>query len=314
MLSHAANIRDCIWKNDHRSIPQQASDPETIMNMSSATTHHLADPSIEIEVVAKALEGAAEPVTAQQLRDRLTGPFKLPPERLTQLLENLVSAGSVHRFAPKAPSKKPRYWSRSFEDYAREMILDLLAQRPRTQAEILKKLKAKLKGYDERRQIELLKRLRQEKLVKVLPPFLGGRTTRFGRQSPDPCDYVQDAINKIGKRLGLPVEEVIYAARALPISNLKKNRSQKDMSEKLLAQIMRIKLAAGELVPLDQLWRSLQNEGWDKASFDRTVLTLAEENRVSLQRHNFPYSLGDQERAQLVADEWNNYYVGIALR
>ena len=63
-----------------------------------------------------------------------------------------------------------------------------------------------------------------------------------------------------------------------------------------------VKLAAadGELVPLDQLWRSLQNEGWDKASFDRTVLSLAEENRVSLQRHNFPYGLGDQERAQLV--------------
>jgi hypothetical protein len=296
--------------------PPAGKPPETIMSMSSATTHHLADPSIEIEVVAKALAGAAEPVTAQQLRDRLTGPFKLSADRLSQLLEDLVSAGSIYRFAPKAPSKQPRYWSRSFEEYARETMLNLLAQGPRTQAEILKRLKTKLKGYDERRQIELLKRLRQEKLVKVLPPFLGGRTTRFGRQPADPCDYVQDAIKKIGKRLGLPVEEVLYAARALPVSNLKKPRSQKDLSEKLLAQIMRIKLAAadGELVPLDQLWHSLQNEGWDKASFDRTVLSLAEENRVSLQRHNFPYGLGDQERAQLVADEWNNYYVGIALR
>jgi hypothetical protein len=316
MLSRVANSRECIWKNDHRSLPQQASDPETIMNMSSATTHHLADPSIEIEVVAKALAGAAEPVTAQQLRDRLTGPYKLSPEKLAQLLEDLVSAGSIYRFAPKAPSKKPRYWSRSVDEYARETILNLLAQRPLTQAEILKSLKAKLTGYDERRQIELLKHLRQEKLVKVLPPFLGGRTLRFGRQSPDPCDYVQDAIKKIGKRLGLPAEEVLYAARTLPVAHLKRPRSQKDLSEKLLAQIMRIKLAAaqGELVPLDQLWRSLQNEGWDKASFDRTVLSLAEENRVSLQRHNFPYGLGDQERAQLVADEWNNYYVGIALR
>ncbi len=286
------------------------------MKMSSATTHPLADPSIEIAVVAKALTEAAEPVTVQQLRDRLTGPFKLPADKLALLLEELVSGGTIYRFAPKAPSKQPRYWSRSFEDYARETMLDLLEQRPRTQAELLKRLKAKLKGYDERRQIELLKRLRQEKLVKVLPPFLGGRTTRFGRQPPDPCDYVQDAIKKIGKKLGLPADEVLYAARTLPVTQLKKPLSQKDMSEKLLAQIMRIKLAAaqGELVPLDQLWRSLQNEGWDKASFDRTVLRLAEENRVSLQRHNFPFRLGDQERAQLVADEWNNYYIGIALR
>lgn len=286
------------------------------MNMSSATPHPLKDRTIEIEVVTKALEGATEPVSVKQLRDRLTGPYKLHAERLSELLEELVASGNLHRFAPKAPSKQPRYWTRSVEEFARETMLDLLAQRPQTQAELLKRLKTKLQGYDERRQIELLKRLRRERLIKVLPPFLGGRATRFGRQSPDPCDYIQDAFKKIGKRLGLSSEEVLYAARTLPVSQVKNPRSQKDLSDRLLAQIMRIKLAAaeGELVPLDQLWHSLQQEGWDKASFDRTVLNLAEENRVSLQRHNFPYGLGDQERAQLVADEWNNYYIGIALR
>jgi hypothetical protein len=287
-----------------------------IKKMPSPTTHPQKDHALEIEVVSKALEGAVEPVTVKQLRDRLTGPYKLSADRLSELLEELVTKGGVYRFAAKAPSKQPRYWTRSVEEYAREIVLALLAQRPQTQAEILKRLKAKLTGYDERRQIELLKRLRREKLVKVLPPYLGGRASRFGRQAPDPCDYIQDAFTKIGKRLGLSPEEMIYAARTLPVSQRKNARVQKDLSDRLLAQIMRIKLAAaeGELVPLDQLWRSLQKEGWDKASFDRTVLNLAEENRVSLQRHNFPFGLGDQERAQLVADEWNNYYVGIALR
>jgi len=286
------------------------------MKMSSATPHPLKDHAIEIEVVSKALEGSAEPITVKQLRDRLTGPYKLSADTLSALLEELVFNGKIYRFAAKAPSKKPRYWSRSVEEYARDAMLDLLARRPQTEAEILKALKTKLTGYDERRQMELLKRLRREKLVKILPPFLGGRATRFGRQPPDPCDYIQDAFKQSGKRLGLSSEEVLYAARTLPVSQLKNPRSQKDLSDRLLAQIMRIKLAAanGELVPLDQLWRSLQKEGWDKASFDRTVLNLAEENRVSLQRHNFPHRLGDQERAQLVADEWNNYYIGIALR
>jgi hypothetical protein len=286
------------------------------MKKSSATTHPLKDHTLEIEVVTKALEGAAEPLTVKQLRDRLTGPYKLAAERLSELLEELASTGKIYRFAAKAPSKQPRYWSRSVEEYARETLLDLLARRPQTQAEIMKALKTKLKGYDERRQIELLKRLRREKLVKVLPPFLGGRAIRFGRQSPDPCDYIQDAFQKLGKKLGLSSDELIHAARTLPVSQRRTPRSQQDLGDRLLAQIMRIKLAAaeGELVPLDQLWRSLQKEGWDKASFDRTVLSLAEENRVSLQRHNFPYGLGDHERAQLVADEWNNYYVGIALR
>jgi hypothetical protein len=79
---------------------------------------------------------------------------------------------------------------------------------------------------------------------------------------------------------------------------------------------VQIKLAAarGGLVPLNELWRSLKNAGWDKASFDRTVLSLAENYRVALQRHNFPTSLREEERAELVIDELGNHYVGIALR
>jgi hypothetical protein len=130
-------------------------------------------------------------------------------------------------------------------------------------------------------------------------------------------DYLEDAFEKIRKKLNLTSEAVLSAARAFTLLHLKTSNSQQnDLSEKLLARMLQVKLAAahGELVPLSELWRSLQNEGWDKASFDRTVLGLAERYRVSLQRHNFPASLGEQERDELVADGMGNYYVGIALR
>ncbi len=289
----------------------------TIMSKSTATTHSLADPSIEVEVVIKALEQTTQPVTAKQLSDRLTGPFKLPEERLAQLLKEQASAGRIHRFAAIGRSNEPRYWSRNFEEYARETIVNLLAQRPQTQSEILRKLKSKLAGLSEQRQKNLLARMVKESQIRQLPPHLGSRTWRFGVSPPDPRDYIEDAVAKIGKKLGLTPEEVLNAARVLPLSQLKSaSNRQNDLSEKLLARMVQVKLAAayGGLVPLNELWRSLQNEGWDKASFDRTVLSLAEKYRVSLQRHNFPASLSDQDRNELVADEIGNFYIGIALR
>src|SRR5262245_56801318 len=95
------------------------------------------DPSIEVEVVSRALEQTPQPVTAKQLREKLTGPFKLAETKLLQLLEEQVTTGRVYRFAPRAPSKQYRYWSRDPEEYARESMLTLLGQRPHTKAELL---------------------------------------------------------------------------------------------------------------------------------------------------------------------------------
>jgi hypothetical protein len=288
-----------------------------IMNKSTATTHALSDPSIEIEVVIKALEQTAQPVTAKQLRDRLTGPFKLTEERLSQLLKEQVSSGRIHRFAAVGRRNQPRYWSRNLEEYAREVILNLLGQRPHTQCELLRKLKARLTGYSEQQQKSLLARLVKENQVKQLPPYIGSRTTRFGTRPADPRDYLEDALIKISRRLGLTFEEGLNAARAFTQDQARNELTQQnDLSEKLLARMLQVKLAAaqGGLVPLNELWRSLENEGWDKASFDRTVLNLAEKYRVALQRHNFPANLSEYERSELVSDELGNYYVGIALR
>jgi hypothetical protein len=289
------------------------------MNKSYATIYALSDPSIEKEVVIKALEQAGQPVTAKQLRERLTGPYKLPKERLSQLLEEQVSAGRIHHYAAIGPSKQPRYFSRRIEDYARELIINLLEQRSHTQTEILRKLKSQLAGMSQHQQKNLLTLLVKEKQVYQLPPFIGSRTIRYSSQPPDlrNYDYLEDAIEKIRKKLNLTPEEVLSAARAFTLLRLQDSNSQQnDLSEKLLARMLQVKLAAayGELVPLSELWRSLQNEGWDKASFDRTVLGLADKYRVSLQRHNFPASLSEPERNELVADGLGNYYVGIALR
>ncbi len=268
-------------------------------------------------MVLKALGQIARPVTARQLRERLTGPFKLTEDRLTGLLDDQVKAGQVHRFAPIGKSKLSRYSTRNLEQYARETLLRLLAQRPQTRSELIRRLKSPLAEYTEQQRQKLLTALANEGRIYELPALIGGRSKFYSAQPADPRPYLEDAIDKIGRKLGLKREDVIAAARELAADEKPvEPKLQNDLSEKLLARMLQVKLAAaqGGLVPLNQLWRSLKNEGWDKTSFDRTVLSLAEKYRVSLQRHNFPAGLSEEERSELVADELGNYYVGIALR
>src|SRR5262245_42656760 len=211
-------------------------------------------------------------------------------------------------------SSAMEHTSRDSEDLACQTILDILAQEPHTQVELLRKLKFKLPDFRSAQLKGLITRMVEEKSIHELPAFLGTRILRYSLNPPDPKEYIDDAIAKISKSLGVPPEAILQAlgAGAPPEPDPPKNVR----SEELLARMVQIKLAAaaGGLVPINELWKSLQIEGWDKASFDRTVLGLSEQYRVALQRHNFPASLSGEDRAELVADELGNYYVGISLR
>jgi hypothetical protein len=211
-------------------------------------------------------------------------------------------------------SSAMKHTSRDPEELARQTILDILAQGPHTEVELLRQLKSELPEFSTAQQKGLITRMTKEASIHQLPAFLGTRILRFSLNPPDPKEYIDDAIAKISKSLGIAPEEIL---RALGASAPTEPDPPKNVrSEELLARMVQIKLAAaaGGLVPINELWKSLQTEGWDKASFDRIVLGLSEQYRVALQRHNFPASLSGEDRAELVADELGNYYVGIALR
>ncbi len=263
----------------------------------------------------KALEQAPQPLTAKQLRKMLTGPFKLTEEKLTHVLEEEASKGRIHRYASTGKSKNPRYWTRDPEMYAREMMLTLLAERLHIQSDLLKRLKTKLAGFRVAQQKQLLARLVEENQAQLLPPFIGSRTKLYSTRPPDPRDYVEDAIAKLSKALGVSREQILNVMRG-GSQTAERAQPQHDLGERLMGRMVQVKHTAveGGLVHLSELWHSLRNEGWDKASFDRTVLNLAQSYRVALQRHNFPASLSEEERAELVADELGNYYVGITIR
>ena len=51
-----------------------------------------------------------------------------------------------------------------------------------------------------------------------------------------------------------------------------------------------------------------------KVEFDTAIFALAQQGLISLHRHDFPKSLSQSERDEMVTDNQGNYYVGVAIR
>lgn len=269
--------------------------------------------SIAGEVLLRSLDQSALPLTAKQLRERLTGPYKLPLEKIETLLERLVGEGKAFLYPGSGPRGRSRFWTHGIEQFARETILKTLATRSLPMSDLLRRLRNSLQGMNEAAQRRLISEMVGEGALHEWPAVLGGRTAHFSRQLPDPCFYLEDAANKIARKLGLTRDSLSSHLRELAGAE---PTDRPGGDEKLLERMVQMKLAAaqGAPLPLRDLWHSLQSEGWEKATFDRVVLELAASYRVTLLKHNFPGMLSDGDRADLVVDSYGNHYVGIAMR
>lgn len=303
-------------------------------------------------VLLKALSQSPLPATAKEILKSLPKPYQPPPkqrdaglEELATRLEELVTSGQAHRYAPKGKTPLPRYWAQSVEGFARGLDLaDLLGQ-PRTAADFEKRLTARMKGFSAAEVKQVSDLLLAERRVYVWPKH-GKTKERVGLTPPDAQDYLDDlkkplktlqtTVNKLVTQLagaGVAQGQVLEAVRrlldeelGLPAAAIEAAITQTptpppSMNEAELERLVveRIKLiepaaVTGALVSLRDLRGSLAAVLPGKEEFDRALLRLARAYRVDLQRHNFPASLGDAERQALVADEFGNFYIGVSLR
>ncbi|HEV3162918.1 MAG TPA: hypothetical protein VGZ22_02675 [Isosphaeraceae bacterium] len=292
-----------------------------------------------VEVVLRALERAEEPITAKQLRDQLTGPYKIAVEELERLLEEQASLGRAHRFAPYRV-KAHRYWSRDLDHYARSAILKALDKQPRTSSELIRGLKSPLKGCPDQRLRLLLSELKDKGRVRELPTFVRSRTKRISTRPPAPREYLNDALQDIYKKLekaGVSRDQVNAAALAIlqpvapfaaatpptapgsastPPSPPEPSASPEEVEAMILERIKQEwpQATGGALVPLSELRKAVEFPLADKAEFDAAILRLADRGSVNLHHHDYPGGLSDNERAGMVSDGRGGYYIGVSLR
>lgn len=277
--------------------------------------------------VLEANQDAEGPLTAVELVRRLMSPVKFTVGEVAPILDDCVAVGTLHEIPPATARGRKRYWNRNVLEFGRQTILKILdAKGPQTEAS----LKRGVKWLSGEQFQQIYDGLIGTRAVWRHPPLGKAKTPLIGRQPPLPEPYLEE----VGRQLSKSVAQLIAAnvapedvRRALvqlieaagisfgsasTVSG-KRGPAPESNSLDLLALIRRVEPRAerGALVGARDLRRAA---GIEKAPFDRAVLELARQGKLSLHRHDYPSSLSPSERDELVADGNGAYYVGVALR
>lgn len=279
-----------------------------------------APPENEIaHVIARALDAADEPLPPNQLRERLHGPNRRSVDELQSILDREVEAGRLYRYAAYR-SKAPRYWTRGEKDLIQVAIIRRLHDRSSTEAELLKGIENYLKGISKASQKRVLGELVAEKRVQKWPPFLGGRTARYGVRAPDPREYAEQAIEKLSKLLepfDISRDKILAVLADLdsdhPAPTVALVSATADVESLILERVYIAQPRAAEraLVLFGPLRQAVPEVDADE--FDRAILALRNQGRVVLHASDYPLGLTERERSDAVKDSAGTHYVGLVL-
>jgi hypothetical protein len=276
--------------------------------------------NLEPDTLLDALRQAREPINASALRKQLGN--STAEKQIEAILETLVQQGKVYACKP-VRGRTLLYSTRSPEERGRDLIPRLVEPRPLTRAELRKKLEGKLGDLAEDKKKNLVSALLKEGVLLEWPAKLGGRSKLLSTRPVEPRYYLDDVLEKLGKKLGLSSAQLRNESRttadesrdpvvAPPVAP----PPAVDLPQLIREGMVRVEPAAanGALVSLTVLRRGLRDEIPGKDDFDQAVFRLAADGRVALHQHDFPASLTQTERNELVTDGRGNYFIGIAFR
>jgi hypothetical protein len=149
-------------------------------------------------------------------------------------------------------------------------------------------------------------------LLKKLQADIGKLTKNFEAAGVSPERVLDAARRMLAEELGLSAQPAATSGKA----SVSEREQAADIPRLVLERVVQLEPAAANGAPVSvlALRRALAAELSDKQAFDRLLIGLAREYRVSLHRHDAPGALSEEERQALVADEYGNFYIGISLR
>lgn len=272
----------------------------------------------------KVVRAADEPLTVPSISRLLPPAHKTSAKALAPLVDECVMDGALHSIPPTTAKGKPRYWHGDVIEFGRRAVIKVLdAKGPQTES----KLKAAVKALGEAPFQTIFQGLLADGAVCLHPPLGKAKKELFGSQPPSPEKYLQDVGTQLTRVVAqltaanVPRDELrralvqLIEAAGIPFAATpsRKENATPPAQVDLIAVMRRIEPRAerGALVGFRDLRRTAQLE---KGTFDRAVLELARQGRVSLHRHDYAGSLSPAERDELVVDGAGNHYIGAALR
>lgn len=256
--------------------------------------------------------------TAVKIRSAL----KLPPELTDKALDLLVAEDRVHVWEP---GKTRMYCLHRPQEIARDSILNAVQLESLDEKELVRRIRRKLPGYTASLLRESLRALLKSGQVLEHPRY-GKMKAKYGSVPPDPGNYLDKVATEtktvhnllapsgvsldgilaaLGRKLGLATGTAVGG-----IEKIATRTASSGAESQILQGIAHLQPLGKDraLVSIRDLRRSLD---LSKRDFDSAVFSLALKRIVALHHHDFPASLSEEEREELVRDEQGTYYVGI---
>lgn len=167
------------------------------------------DPSVR-RALLDLIRSSPRPLTFKDLRDAYQGP-KATLEELRHVLGILVSAGAV------LPCANFRFWHQDEREVHLKAARELVRERPRTKAELVRELGKLGTGSTEAWREAIFETLRAEPGMFLLPGLGDSRVFRLSMEPPRLEDYLENAKSEYRKALktltalGFTEAEVVQA-------------------------------------------------------------------------------------------------------
>ena len=259
-----------------------------------------------LEHAMEALRRSGKPLTARQILELIPPPSRVAVEHLEGLLKQ---DHRVSEWPPRAGAAQ--YWTRSPVDAADSGLMRLLADAALGASALRQKAGGDLPGYPGKSRPKLISG-RLEALVKTGKLYRyprGGKIkgVKFSARPASAADYtgaIEKELEALAKRLAPAgvTREAIVAALGGDVT---------DLPHRILEYLQTRPGGIG----IGELREDLAPQPAEKARFDQAVLSLWRQNRVNLDRHDFPQGMSETDRDHyLVPDGKGNYYVMIGLR
>ncbi len=289
------------------------------------------------EVIIRALDTADEPLRAKQLRDRLSGPWRIELESLQTVLDELVAAGRLHRYQPYA-GRGDRYWVGGPDEYIRLGLLRAAQGRSKTQSELFRGTKTYLAGMSQAAQKRQFDRLLAEGQLHKWPAFVGARAARYAATPPDAGDYLRDVLEKLRKKLepcqipqdklmaelaqivadshgpASPASPTAATTPTPPASPTPAAPPTHDAERLILERALQVEPRAastGALVSFFQLRPRVPE--LSREAFDQAILSLRDKGAVQLQWSDDLFGMDQRDREASVSDSAGKCNISMKL-
>lgn len=274
-------------------------------------------PPDDLAQVVREAAGGAVGLSTEAIKKRLPLPYQRFPRAVVAALGTLERGGALVALR-RNKSKSPLYFDRGGVDQLDALTRERLST-PLTKGELRSWLFETAPGYRVVFDAWLKRALTRE--VLFVHGLARTKQPRFGRE-PEPEHQVllrpvlkalRSVVAKADQK-GIARRHLAAALLAeLGLAGLTKSGATGDGSREFLAALdgLAAEDPANALLPVRLLRRRLSLE---KREFDDLALRLAREGIVSLHYHDYPGSLPESERSELVVDARGTHYVGIAPR